>query len=53
MELPKGEKLNFESGGYIQIDIPSYELQYSEFDVDKEYHEDWDKFKMWDLVAKK
>ena len=52
LELPKGEVLNFESGGYIQIDIPSYELQYSEFDVDKEYHEDWDKFKMWDLVAK-
>ena len=52
LELPKGEVLNFESGGYIQIDIPNYELQYSEFDVDKEYHEDWDKFKMWDLVAK-
>ena len=52
LELPKGEVLNFESGGYIQIDIPNYELQYSEFDIDKEYHEDWDKFKMWDLVAK-
>ena len=52
LELPKGEALNFESGGYIQIDIPNYELQYSEFDIDKEYHEDWDKFKMWDLVAK-
>tara|TARA_B100000579_G_scaffold425966_1_gene432482 strand:- start:2458 stop:3693 length:1236 start_codon:yes stop_codon:yes gene_type:complete len=52
LELPKGEILEFESGGYIQIDIPEYELKYSEFDVEKEYHEDWDKFKMWDLIAK-
>ena len=52
LELPKGENLDFESGGYIQIDIPKYELKYSEFNVEEEYREDWDKFKMWDLVAK-
>jgi Na+-transporting NADH:ubiquinone oxidoreductase subunit F len=52
LELPKGEILDFQSGGYIQIDIPEYELKYSEFDVENEYREDWDKFKMWDLVAK-
>ena len=52
LELPKGESLDFESGGYIQIDIPKYELKYSEFDVEEEYREDWDKFKKWDLVAK-
>tara|TARA_Y100001970_G_scaffold188660_1_gene229432 strand:- start:4913 stop:6145 length:1233 start_codon:yes stop_codon:yes gene_type:complete len=52
LELPEGEILDFESGGYIQIDIPEYELQYSEFDVEEEYREDWDKFKMWDLIAK-
>ena len=51
LELPKGEILNFESGGYIQIDIPEYKLQYSEFDIENEYHDDWDKFKMWDLIA--
>ena len=52
LELPEGEILDFESGGYIQIDIPQYELMYSEFDIEKQYHEDWDKFKMWDLIAK-
>ena len=52
LDLPEGEVLDFESGGYIQIDIPKYEFKYSEFDIEKEYHEDWDKFKMWDLVAK-
>ena len=52
LELPEGENLDFESGGYIQIDIPEYKLKYSDFEVEDEYREDWDKFKMWDLVAK-
>ncbi len=52
LELPDGEILDFQSGGYIQIDVPKYKLQYSEFDIEREYHEDWDKFKMWDLIAK-
>ena len=52
LELPEGEILDFQSGGYIQIDIPKYEFKYSEFDVEEEYREDWDKFKMWDLLAK-
>ena len=52
LELPDGEILDFESGGYIQIDVPEYELKYSEFDIENQYREDWDKFKMWDLVAK-
>ena len=52
VELPTGEIIDFKSGGYIQIDIPKYELNYSEFEVEDEYREDWDKFKMWDLNAR-
>jgi Na+-transporting NADH:ubiquinone oxidoreductase subunit F len=51
VELPKGQEIDFKSGGYIQIDIPKYKLSYSEFDIEDEYREDWDRFKMWDLVA--
>ncbi len=52
LELPKGENLNFTAGGYIQIDIPEYhQLSFKNFNVEKEYHEDWDKFKIWDVVA--
>jgi Na+-transporting NADH:ubiquinone oxidoreductase subunit F len=51
VELPQGEIIDFKSGGYIQIDIPKYKLSYSEFNVEEEYREDWDKFKMWDLIA--
>jgi len=51
LEIPKGLDLDFKAGGYIQIYIPPYELSYKEFDIEKEYHEDWDKYKLWDLKA--
>ncbi len=52
LELPEGELLDFESGGYIQIDVPVYKgLSYRSFDVEEEYHPDWDRFKIWDFVA--
>ena len=49
VKLPEGERLNFKPGGYIQIDVPKYELKYSDFDIEERFREDWDKFKMWDL----
>lgn len=51
LELPKGQELDFEAGGYIQIDIPPYTINYKDFAIEKEYHPDWDKFKLWDLKA--
>lgn len=53
VKLPVGEELKFRSGGYIQIDVPKYdEIKFSDFDIDPEYHEDWDKMNMWGLVTK-
>jgi NADH:ubiquinone oxidoreductase, Na(+)-translocating, F subunit len=54
VRLPAGEHLKFKSGGYIQIDVPKYELiDYSkDILVEPEFHEDWDKLKIWDLKAK-
>jgi Na+-transporting NADH:ubiquinone oxidoreductase subunit F len=52
-ETSEGEKLNFKSGGYIQIDVPKVEVDFSkDIDVEEEYRDEWDKFKMWDLVMK-
>ena len=52
MEFPEGETLNFEAGGYIQIDIPKYDISFKTFDIESEYHSDWDKFNIWDLKCK-
>ena len=51
LELPEGEDVNFRAGGYIQIEAPAYSLSYKEFDVDEEYHPDWDRFKIWDFTS--
>ncbi|MBC8401962.1 MAG: NADH:ubiquinone reductase (Na(+)-transporting) subunit F [Candidatus Marinimicrobia bacterium] len=52
LELPPGEILDFKAGGYIQLDIPKYELDYSEFDIAEEYRGDWDKYDMWRYHSK-
>jgi len=49
LELPEGQPLDFQAGGYIQIDIPPYKLTYKEFDIEEEYRPDWDKYNLWDL----
>jgi len=52
LNLPEGENLNFKAGGYIQIDIPEYQnLAFRDFSIEKDYHSDWDKYKIWDLVG--
>ncbi len=53
VKLPEGETLDFKSGGYIQIDVPACEVDFSkDIEVEEEYRGDWDKFKMWDLKMK-
>ncbi|MBY0585537.1 NADH:ubiquinone reductase (Na(+)-transporting) subunit F [bacterium] len=45
LDLP--DVLHFKSGGYIQIYIPPYEIDYKNFEIAKEYHGDWDKYNLW------
>jgi len=52
VKLPEGEELDFQSGGYIQIDVPRIDVDFRTMDIQPEYREDWDKLKMWDLKMK-
>ncbi|HLN53679.1 MAG TPA: NADH:ubiquinone reductase (Na(+)-transporting) subunit F [Lentimicrobium sp.] len=52
VKLPEGEVLDFESGGYIQIDVPPCEVEYKDMIIEEKFREDWDKLKMWDLKMK-
>ncbi len=47
LELPEGEDVGFKAGGYIQIECPPHKVAYKDFDIGEEYHEDWDKFNIW------
>lgn len=53
VQLPEGEELNFKSGGYIQIDVPPCEVDYSkDIYVEPEYRDEWDKYNLWSLKMK-
>ena len=47
LELPEGEDVDFKAGGYIQIEAPPHTVHYKDFDIQEEYHPDWDKFDVW------
>jgi Na+-transporting NADH:ubiquinone oxidoreductase subunit F len=52
VRLPEGEILDFQSGGYIQIDVPKTEVDFKDIEVEEKFREDWDKLKIWDLKMK-
>ena len=58
VKLPEGENLDFEAGGYIQVDVPPTTVEYKDMDITAhpKYHDtpdkfqkDWDQFKLWPL----
>ncbi|HPU98910.1 MAG TPA: NADH:ubiquinone reductase (Na(+)-transporting) subunit F, partial [Candidatus Hydrogenedentes bacterium] len=51
LELPPGEVVPFRAGGYIQIERPAGTVYYKDFNIEPEYRDAWDKFKLWDLVS--
>ena len=59
VEIP--QDMDYEAGGYIQIEVPKCEVDYHDIDITAhpEEHEDpdkfqmeWDKFGLWDLKMK-
>ena len=61
VRLPEGENLDFESGGYIQIDVPVIDVDFKDIDITAhprmgrqpdEFRPEWDKFNMWSLKMK-
>ena len=49
VKLPEGEHIEFKSGQYIQIDIPKYELDFKDIEVEPEYRADWEKYGFFNL----
>jgi Na+-transporting NADH:ubiquinone oxidoreductase subunit F len=61
VRLPEGETLDFQAGGYIQIDVPAIEVKFKDIDITAhphhhknptEFQGEWTKFKLWDLKMK-
>jgi len=61
VRLPEGENLDFEAGGYIQIDVPPCVIDFKDIDITShpdlgrdpmDFQSEWDKFGLWDLKMK-
>ncbi|OMH33702.1 NADH:ubiquinone reductase (Na(+)-transporting) subunit F [Motiliproteus sp. MSK22-1] len=52
LRLPEGENVDFRAGGYVQLECPPHVAAYKDFDIDEEYHDDWNKFDIWRYVSK-
>mmetsp|Transcript_9812 Transcript_9812/g.13526 ORF Transcript_9812/g.13526 Transcript_9812/m.13526 type:complete len:435 (+) Transcript_9812:5-1309(+) len=58
VRLPEGETLDFEAGGYIQVDVPPVVCDFKDMNIEphpddpagpEKFKGDWDKFGLWDL----
>ena len=61
VRLPEGETLDFESGGYVQIDVPEIVCDFDKIDITAhprmgkkpdEYQKEWDQYNLWPLSMK-
>ena len=61
VKLPKGEMLDFQAGGYIQIDVPETDVTYKDMEISPspndpagpdKFKGEWDKFGLWNLNMK-
>jgi len=48
LQIPDGESVPFRAGGYIQIECPPYDIEYKSFSIPEKYHDDWNRFKIFD-----
>jgi Na+-transporting NADH:ubiquinone oxidoreductase subunit F len=51
-KLPGDLDIEFKAGGYIQVDIPEYDISFKDFKIEEEYRLEWDQYNMWDLHVK-
>ncbi len=53
LKLPEGADVNFRAGGFVQMEIPPYEISYrDDIEVAEQFRSDWDRFDVWQHKSK-
>ena len=47
LAMPDGQTLDFRAGGYIQIECPPHDLEFTDFDIDEPFRDEWDRYRLW------
>ena len=48
LKLPEGEEVAFRAGGYVQMEIPPSDIDFKNFDIDKKFNHDLERFNFRD-----
>lgn len=51
LKLDPGQEIDFQSGAYMQIDVPEYRVAFEDFDVQDGYRDVWSQFGLFRLNA--
>ena len=51
LDLPEGEEIPFRAGGYIQVMCPTFRAKFSDFEIEPEFRDDWDRLQLWRYVG--
>jgi len=53
VRLPEGEILDFQSGGYIQIEAPKHVVNFNkDIDIEEEYRDEWEDTGMFNFISR-
>lgn len=53
MKLPEGERLDFQSGGYIQIEAPPHSIDFArDFEIEEDYRPEWEDVNLFALKSR-
>jgi Na+-transporting NADH:ubiquinone oxidoreductase subunit F len=51
LRLPADEPMQFRAGSFVEITSPAFQLAFTEFEIEAEFRDVWDKFKLWQMKA--
>lgn len=52
LQLPDGERMDFRSGGYVQLDIPACNVDFANMDIDEPFRREWEARRLFALRMK-
>jgi Na+-transporting NADH:ubiquinone oxidoreductase subunit F len=52
LKLDEGQRVDYRSGAYMQIDVPEYEASFKQFKIAEKFRDIWDRFDLWKFRIK-
>jgi Na+-transporting NADH:ubiquinone oxidoreductase subunit F len=51
VNIDQDRAIEFEAGQYMQIDIPPFQVSFSDFEIEQPFKQAWDQYDLWSLEA--